>query len=440
MKLSIIKKWLYLACVVLLFLQRSSAQDLLGLEDALRIALQNNYAIQVAKNDAEMAKNNNRLGAAGMLPFATGNAIQDNQTVNTNQEFLNGTSNNVSGAKNSSLVANVELGWNIFDGFKMFAAKNRLEELQKAGEYRMRSNIEQTFLRVTKAYYDIMLMKQQLRSFQKTAENTANRLTIADDKFKAGKAAKTELLRAQVDLNTDKAALMRQENTLRNAKTNLNQLLARDLNTTFEVPDSISTYNTFKLEELLNKTSNQNANLNVARSNERVSLLSIREIRAERMPTIQLRSGYNYSRQQSEAGFLQYAQTNGIHYGAAATINLFNGFDVSRRLKNAQITLRQNQLIYQDSATRIQAAIQQAYNNYVLSTRLLDFEKENVKVARENFEIADEQYKVGVITSVELRDAQENLLASEIRLFTAQYDAKLNETELLRLSGELVKF
>lgn len=433
------KKTLYISFAFLLT-PPLYAQEILTLEDALRAALQNNYSIQVAKNDAEIARNNNSAGAAGMLPFVSATAAQDNQRVNTQQEFLNGTSNNVDGAKNNSLAANVELGWNIFDGFKMFATKNKLEELQKVGELRMRNNIEQTFVRVTKAYYDVMLAKQQLKSTAQTAENSENRLAIADDKYKAGKAARTEYLRAQVDLNTDKAALMRQENTLRNAKTGLNQLLARDLNTTFDVPDSIDSYATYKLDELLGKTTAQNANLQLAKTNERVSLLNIKEIRAERMPLVQLRSGYNFSRQESQAGFLQSAQNSGIHYGAALSINLFNGFDVNRRLKNAQIVLRQNQLIYSDSLIRMQSSIQQAYNNYVLGLTLVDFEKENTKVARENFQIADEQYQVGVITSIELRDAQENLLLSEIRLFTAQYEAKLNETELLRLSGELVKF
>jgi outer membrane protein len=440
MKLRITQRIFYIISASFLLSHEMKAQEVLSLDDALRIALQNNYSIQVAKNDAEIAKNNNTPGAAGMLPFVNANATKDNQVVNTKQEFLNGTTNNRDGAKNASLAANMELGWNIFDGFKMFAAKNRLEELQKIGELRMRANIEQTFVRVTRAYFDIMLAKQQLRSTQQTSANSENRLTIAEDKYKAGKAARTEYLRAQVDLNTDKAALMRQENVLKNAKATLNQLLARDLTASFDVPDSIVSYNTYKLDELLGKTNTQNANLLVAKSNQYVSMLNIREIRAERMPLLQLRGGYNFNRQESEAGFLQSAQNTGFHYGAALSINVFNGFDVNRRLKNAHIVLRQNELIYKDSLTRLQTSITQAYNNYMLGLQLVDFEKENTKVARENFSIADEQYRVGVITSIELRDAQENLLQSEIRLFTAQYEARLNETELLRLSGELVKF
>lgn len=437
-----INKYIKTALIILAFLVVSlsaAAQQVLTLNDALKMALENNYAIQVAKNEAKLAQNNNRLGAAGMLPVVTGTVNQDNQVVNTQQKFLNGTENNKNGAKNNNLNANVELGWTIFDGLKMFAVKNRLEELQRIGELRMRANIEQTFVRVTKAYYDVLLAKQQLQSTTNAYANSKNRLDIANEKYRAGKSAKTELLKAQVDLNTDKALMMRQENALKNSKANLNQLLARDLNVNFEVSATNANSTAYKLDDLLTKLTTQNSNLLVAKKTQQISLLSAREIKAERMPTLQLKTGYNYTQQNSQAGFLQSAQTNGFHYGAGLSINLFNGFDVSKRLQNAKLMLKSNELIYKDSLTRLQNQVQQAYNNYMLSEQLVTFEKENVKVAQENFEVANEQYKVGVITSIELRDAQLNLLNSELRLFTAQYENKLNETELLRLTGDLVK-
>lgn len=415
------------------------AQTMLTLSDALKIALENNYSIQVAKNDAAIAANNNRAGAAGMLPVVTGTAAQDNQVVDTRQKFLSGSENNRDGAKSNSLNANVELGWTIFDGLKMFAAKNRLEELQMAGELRTRSNIEYTFMRVTRAYYDAMLAQQQLKSNKEAVSNSETRLTLANDRWLAGKSPKTEVLKAQVDVNTDKAALLRQENVVKNTKSTLNQLLGRDLNTPFELPEQMPAGKTYSLDELQSKAGAQNAALLAAKATSRVSLLSMREIKAERMPTIQLRSGYNYSRQESEAGFLQSSQNNGFHYGAGLSINLFNGFDVQRRLHNARLTYQSNELVYKDSLTRLQNQLQQTYNNYVLSTNLIAFEEANEKVAKENFDIASEQYKVGVITSIELREAQLNLLNSQLRLLNARYEAKMNETELQRLSGELLK-
>ncbi len=433
--------FIHVLCACFVSLQSLFAQEVLTLSDALKLALENNYSILIAKNEAEISKNNNRIGAAGMLPSVVGTINQDNQIQDSRQKFLNGTDNNKDGAKNNSLNANVELGWTIFDGMKMFATKNRLNELQQIGELKMRANIENTFMRITKAYFDVLLAKQQLLSNEEALATTKQRRELAEDKWKAGKSPKTEVLKAKVDENADSATYLRQLIAVNNLKVTLNQLLARDINTSFEIDtNSSAIQKQYVLNELMNKVTAQNASLLIAKKNQQISLLSLREIQAERMPTIQLKSGYNYNKQQSEAGFLQSSQTNGFHFGAGLSINLFNGFDVSKRMQNAKLTTRSYELVYKDSLTRMQNQIQLAYNNFVLSQKLVEFEKQNLSISKENFEIANEQYKVGVITSIELREAQLNLLKSKIRLYSSEYEAKINETELLRLSGELMRF
>ncbi len=433
----------YIALFLIYFIGNayiSNAQQVLNLSDVLTIALNNNYAIQLAKNEAELSKNNNRMGAAGMLPNVAGTALQDNQVVNTKQQFLNGTENNKDGAKSSQLNANVELGWTIFDGLKMFATKSRLNELQNIGELRMRSQIEQNFTKVIRAYYDVVLAKQQTNVNKSALTISEKRVQLAQDKYDAGKASLNEVLKAKVDLNTDKSNLMKQEIKFKNSKNQLNQLLARDINTDFDVPDSIALNTELKLNDLNTKVMAQNADVLVAKRNQHVNELAIQEINAERMPTIQLRSGYNYSKQTSEAGFLQSSQNLGYHYGAALNINLFNGFDVDRRLQNAKITLKSSELIYKDSLAKLQNNLQQSYNTYTLNNQLVQFEKENVSIVTQNFNITDEQYKVGTITSLELRDAQQNLLLSNNRYLSATYDAKLAEVELMRISGDLMAY
>ncbi len=414
------------------------AQQLLTLQEALRTALENNYAIQVAKNDAAISKNNNTAGGAGMLPVVNGNVSQDNQVIDTRQKFLNGNENNRDGARSNTLNAGVELNWTIFDGLRMFASKSKLDELEKIGELRMKANIENVFLRVTKSYYEVVLNKQQLETAKQSLINSEQRLQLAEDKWKAGKIAKTEMLKAKVDFNSDQAAYLRQENLYKNSKVVLNQLLGRDLNTTFEVNDSLAKYKSFVLDDLMNKAT-ENTALQATKKTQQVSFLTVKEAEAERMPTLQLRSGYNLNRQQSEAGFLQSAQNMGFHYGGVLSMNLFNGFEVNRKINMARIQLKSNEYIYKDSLSKIQQQINQAYNNYVLSTALTKLEMENVKVAEENYDIASEQYKVGVITGIELRDAQLNLNLVKLRLLQAQYEAKLNETELMRLTGELLQ-
>src|SRR4051794_30499763 len=66
------------------------AQEVLTLEQAIDIALKNNYDIRISKNDAEIASRNNTAGNAGMLPKVTG-VLSDNYTLShLNQQFTSG--------------------------------------------------------------------------------------------------------------------------------------------------------------------------------------------------------------------------------------------------------------------------------------------------------------------------------------------------------------
>lgn len=434
-------KPMHISVVAILLLLSSAikAQQILTLDDALKIAMENNLSIQLSKNDAEIARNNNYAGAAGMLPNISGTALQDNSVNDTKQKFLTGTENNKTGATTNQLSAGVELGWTIFDGFKMFATRNRLKELQDIGELRMRLQIEQIFSRVIRSYYDVVQAKQLLNVNNQSVQLSEDRLKLEKDRLDAGKASKTEVLKAQVDLNTDRSLKMRQENQFRNSRVNLNQLLGRDVSVNFDVPEKVEINTEIKFDDIRSKSLSQNTSVLIAKKNQKIAEFNINEIKAERMPTLQLKSGYNYNKQESQAGFLQSSQSNGYHYGAGLSINIFNAFNVNRRLQNAQLSIRSNDLILKDTMSRIDASLTQTYNTYVLSNELLKFEKENLEIAQKNFELANDQYKVGVISSLDLRQAQQNLLLSQSRLFTVEYEAKIAETELKRISGDLFR-
>jgi outer membrane protein TolC len=253
--------------------------------------------------------------------------------------------------------------------------------------------------------------------------------------YQSGKAAKVELLRAQVDMNADKSLMMRSEASLQNAKMELNTVLVRDLKAAVEVPDTIEQPQDYNLDQLMGGMLQANAQLQMLKRNQHVSMLAQREIKSERLPVVQLRGGYQISRLESEAGFLVSNQLQGVYYGGTLRMNIFNGMDVNRRSQIAGLQIKSAEMIYRDSLLRMQSGIQQAFANYTMALRLVAFEQENLSLARESMEISTSQYKAGVITSLELRDAQQNLLSSELRLLQAQYEAKLLNVELMRLSG-----
>ncbi len=415
------------------------AQNTLSLQQAFELALQQNYSIQIASNELEIAKKNNVMGNAGMLPVLTGTMNQDNQIQDTKQEFLGGNKNNKNGARSNQLNGGVEMSWTLFNGMKMFASKSRLAELEAMGELKLRQQMENTLSKVAKSYMDLLLVREQLQSAKSFIAISDKRLEIAKAKVLAGKSSKSEVLNAQVNVNSDLAAYKKLETNYRNSKLSLNQLLGKDIDFTFEPSDSLEPKEKMALEELRNLARKNNTGLRMAEVNKEIALLQMREIKGERYPVFQVKGGYLFNQQQSQAGFLQSSNTNGVHYGAGLNLNIFNGYDVNRRVHNAKLSYRNTDLLLKDSLLKLDIALAQAYNVYLTNIDLFHFEENNLDVARQNFEISQAQQEQGMISSNDLRIAQVNYLQNVNRLLQAAYDAMLSEIELKRLSGSLLK-
>ncbi len=420
-----------------LFSSLGQTQTVLSLKDALTMAIENNFSIALVKNEQLAARINNSIGAAGILPSLNGTVNQDNQVTNTKQTFLNGNENNRDGAKSRSLNTGIEMSWTIFNGMKMFATKSKLAEFEAMGDLKVRMQMEQVLARVSKAYYDAVLSKAQVKSAEKFLAISKKRIDVAKVKVETGKSAKSEWLKAQVYYNADYANYRRLLTQYENSKLGLNQLMTQDLNYKFEVTDSIEPKESMAFEALKKTGLENNTGLQMAKRNLEINHLLLKEINAERLPSLQLRSGYNYNTSNSEAGFLQSARNNGYHYGAGLNWNLFNGNDVNRRISLAKIGEKSGEYIYKDSLLRFELNLKQAYNIYQTNLELWHFEESNLEIAKQNYEIAQDQYGQGIISMNDLREAEVIYLQNVDRLLVAKYNAKVSELELLRMSGSL---
>ena len=109
--------------LVLFFLASplAMAQELLTVEEAVKIALENNYQIRIASNMLEIDKTGVNIGNAGMLPVVGATLNSNNSIQNSSQTRADGNLVELDNAKNNSLNYGVGLDWTIFDGFRMFA-------------------------------------------------------------------------------------------------------------------------------------------------------------------------------------------------------------------------------------------------------------------------------------------------------------------------------
>lgn len=419
----------------------ANAQELLSLEEAIALGLENNYAIKIAEKDEEIAGNNNSVGNAGILPTVDLNADKTYQVQNVDLELQSAEGTfgvTRDRAKSDRFNATAALSWTIFDGARMFIAKNRLAELERAGNLQSRLTLENTVAAISDAYYRIVLEQTKLAVLQQTLEISESRVNFARSRYEVGKASKLDYLAAQVDYNTDQSNLLRQEEVLSNAFVDLNVLLAQDVNTKYKVEDSISVNEKLVYDDLEEKIQASNPRLLFAFKNQNIAYLEYKERVAERFPTIDVGASYGYGTSNNEAGQLRSSTTDGLTYGITASWNIFDGFNKNREIQNARVQREISQIQTDEIKQELLANLQRVYVGYNNSLNLVTLEKENVNVALENEQIAIDRYELGAGTSLELREAQRNSVDARTRLFDAILSAKQAEIELLRLSGQIL--
>ena len=424
--------------LLLFCITKTNAQEVLTLENAVKIALENNYEIKIATNNLTIEKTNVTIGNAGMLPTVSANVVDNNSIQNSSQTRQDGTKTKLDNAKSNSLTYGVGLDWTIFDGMRMFAKLDQLKELQKLGEAQLKLTVITRISDVNAAYYDLVQQQQQLAALDTTIVISKQRLTLAQNRFIIGKASKLEVLNAQVDLNTDQVTLLRQKELYTNSKILLNQLLARDLTTDFKVIDELQVDISLLLPELRTLAEKQNPQLEAQIINKRISELQLKQIKAARYPTVKVNTAYNFSESQSSLGFVSQSHSRGLNYGFSASLNIFDGYSQNRNEKIAKIQIENSKITIEQQNLTLNSQLATSYQTYLTNLELIALEENNKAIAKQNLNITLDKFRIGTITTLEFRTAQLNYVNATVRYSNAQFQGKLSEIALRELAGNLI--
>jgi outer membrane protein len=427
-----------LSLVVILSINKTTyAQQVLSLEEAVKIALQNNFDIRLQNQHLAISENNVSLGNAGILPNANATFGNSRSVLDSRQVRSDGSVQEKTGAKNSNLNYGVGLNWTVFDGLGMFARYEQLKELEKLGEQHLQQVVLAKITDVISSYYQLALNQQYLKTLDSNMEVSRYRLETAQNRNKVGKISGLEVLNTQVDFNTDTTSYLRQIEILKNSKIEFNQLLAQDINFDFTVSDSIPINFGLNFNHLQEQAKKQNPSLRAAIVNKRVSELSKSQAKASRYPIISLNTGYNFTNSKSALGFASQSSGKGLTYGVSASVNIFNGFNQNRIEQNAEINIKIAELELEKQDMAIQTQLATSYQTYLTNLALVKLETENQQIAKQNLEMTLNKFKIGSISQLEIRQAQQNYLNANLRFTNAQYEAKVAELALLELAGEI---
>ena len=424
--------------VLFSFASGIQAQELLSVEAALKIALENNYQIRIASNELKIDKTGVNFGNAGMLPTAGATLNNNNSIQNSSQTRADGNLIELDNAKNNSLNYGVVMGWTLFDGFRMFARYDQLKELEKLSENQLKQAVLTRVSDVMIGYYDLVQQQQQLAALDSTLVISEQRVKLANNRFTIGKASKLEVLNARVDLNTDLTAILRQKELFVNSKIRLNEILARDIKIDFRVIEEITLGEQLFLPELESLAQKQNPLLQAQIINKNIARLQLKQVRAGRYPTIVASTGYVFSESESSLGFTTSTNSRGWNYGFSARLNLFDGFNQNQQEKIVKIQLENTGIEIAQQRQTLASQLGTAYQTYLTNISLIELERSNAIIAKENLEITMEKFRIGTIPTIEFRTAQLNYINAIVRYSNAKFHAKLSEISLKEFAGDLV--
>ena len=432
---------------IILYLSLSFSNSIIGqvinLEECLRIGLEQNFDIRIMRNNQDISDRNVTWGNAGLLPTIDATSGYNLKSDNTNQTPADGSEvKSIHNNNTQALNASVNLNWTIFDGFNAQTNYEKLKELRSVGELNTQFSVESFIANLTAEYYNLVQETMRMKNLKSAVKLSGEQLRIVEARYQIGSLSRLDLQQSRVDFNADSSRLLRQYEKVNTSRINLNELMGiEDVEAPLVAADTSISLKPIEPKDVLwNNVLSSNILLQLSEKDIALSQLNLKNIESNYYPFVRLNTGYGFSHFNYDVGSFDKQRNWGPNVGVTVGINIFDGFNKRREQKNARTRIENTQLEKDQMKLAIKSDFSNMWQSYLNNLELFKLEKENVENARENYEIAIERYKLGDLAGIRLREAQNSLLEAEERLVTAQFNIKLNEISLMRISGKVTSY
>ena len=424
--------------VVLFLSVNLQAQNILSKSEAIKIAMEENFDVKIADQNLEVAENNTSIFNSGYLPTLTGNAGFSFNRDALNVEFQDGSERTLDGAKSNSRNAGLALNWIVFNGFNRKYNVARNQENLNLGQLNAKFALENVMLNLFNSYYTVARNQQTLESLEETLDISKERLIRAEYGFDYGRNSRLDVSNAEVDINTDSINYLNAKQTLGDAIRNLNLILAQETSETYEVDTMLFFTDLNDKEEFIKSLKIENVQVQQAKAGISISQYDTRINNSRFMPTVSFNGGYNARLgNNNSASFTAANSSSGLTYGGTLAWNIFEGGAAKIAVENSKVNEGIQQTLLEQTTQQIITNFENAWADYQNKLYIVQAQERNLSTNKLNFERTTEQYKIGSVSSLDFRTAQNNLLTARNSLIQAKYDAKIAELLIFQLSGKI---
>ena len=424
--------------IFVVFAIHCSAQDVVDLSMLIDRVLTENYQVKIVRNEAQQAANNNTIGNAGFLPTVDLQGTNSRAWNNTRQKMYSGDIREGDNAETKILNGYIEAAWTVFDGFRMFATRDKLFTLEQIGNLDAKYFIEQTITDVSIAYYQLVSEINLLENLQKTLAVSQFRYKLQGKKRNVGAGTTLDYNLAIMDYHSDSLAVIRQEQVIKSLQIQLNRLTKQDLDIALKPANKeLTSQGIGNKEALAQQAVESNKSIRLSMLQEIIADKNIRIAKSSRYPEVNLTGRYSFSRQNMEIGVTQENRTYGTTIGINVRMNLFDGLRLRQIIKNEELTKENTSLMRQNTTDIVTSEILDCYYEYQSLLNQQSLAKQNILLAESSQSIASVQLEGGSINGYDFRQTQLAVINAQNQLIRINFSLKALEIEIGRLTGQL---
>jgi outer membrane protein len=416
------------------------SQENISLEELIRLTLQENYQLQIVQNQQKMAENLNTAGNAGFLPYLGIGAERSWDILTSESNLYTGIKRSGTNAQSSRFSALIEMDWTVFDGFSMFAQRDRLSHLVNMGELETKFFLEQTIADLAKTYYLLIREQQLLELYRQSLKVSGFRIELEERKRKVGSGNALLYHQAALNFNADSTLVVIQRMNIRDQQIQINRLINRSPGLILNPKDpDIDLQGIPTTEEAIEMAMINNRDLERARLEEMLADANYRIEKAERYPQVNLFGSYSFTRQTSQLGIIESAENRGSHFGVRVRLNLFDGGRQNSRIENVLLEQESAGIHEKDIRSLVESDMFRLISRYNALLQQYQLLQQSIEAADLSLVIAQEQLRTGAINGYEFRQTQLTVLQIQNQSIELKYAMRMIEIDIYRISGILME-
>ena len=416
------------------------AQENLSVSDAVKLTLENNLDIKITENQNEIFKNNASFLNSGYLPKLSTSAGFNKSKQNVEIETPNNLTGKLDNMKSENSFSNISLEYVLFDNNGRKFNFKKSKELSSRSELEVKEVIENTLIQLYSIFYEVCRLSEEKEIIKSSLEISKSRLERNKTKFEFGQSTKLELLNAEVDVNTDSIRYLNAIKNLSNAKRDLNLVMNVDLDSDYILDQGVVYNSKENIISFYNNAAENNNKLKIYDKSVEISGYELKSIRSTYLPTIGLIGSYDWNESINDNPYAFFNKN--IYDGISGGVNLrWDVFKSGKRVtenKNAKVMLENSKIEKEKAYLMFQKELNNSHDTYKNNLFILEVQEQSLNTSNNNFLRNSEKYEIGLVSSIEFRNAQLNLLNAKLSRNKARYDAKLSELYFLKVSGVII--